>query len=516
MHLERKLTRLKLPGADVLGGMVLWGLMFLVYLRTLAPGVYGFDSAELATGVFAQGIIHPPGYPLYLLIGRLFSLLPVGDIAYRLNIMSAFFGALTVVLLFSLGVLLTGRAGPAWVSAAILGFSVYFWQMSIVAEVYTLHTALLAGTLLLALIWRRTGWTWVQLLFAFLYGLSLSNHTSSLLFAPGLVWIIIRSNRWEWKRWGRSIAMFGGFLLGLSPYLYLAVRAQAGPLLNYVATSYDVDLTSWRGLFWMMSGQAYRFFSFGYALPELPSEILRFGSFLSRSFVGVGVPLGVFGLVRGLRRDLDVFVGLLVSFLATAIFYVNYRVADKDTMFLAAYLLWAVFLLEGFLYVEHWLRTRGASEIWAKARFVPVLVFFLVFLPAPILNWRWVDMHDANAFSRYARTVLSASEPNALVIAPWSQAVVLEYFQVVEGQRPDIKVVNSSRMNVAIYYELWSRGYGREEILRIIAEKGVALINDHIGTRPVYSLDYDATLSAQYEYMPDGVFFRLAPRESAS
>jgi hypothetical protein len=143
---------------------------------------------------------------------------------------------------------------------------------------------------------------------------------------------------------------------------------------------------------------------------------------------------------------------------------------------------------------------------------VPVLVFFLIFLPSPILNWRWVDMQDADAFSKYAETVLSTSAPNALVIAPWSQAVVLEYFQIVEGKRPDIEVVNSSRVNVAIYYDLWSRGYPRGEILRAIAEKNARLIDEYIAGRPVYSVDYDASLSGQYEYLPEGVFFRLAPR----
>jgi hypothetical protein len=72
-------------------GISLFLLTFLVYLKTLAPGVFGFDSAELATGVFTQGIVHPPGYPLYLLIGKLFTFLPIRDVAYRLNLMSACF-----------------------------------------------------------------------------------------------------------------------------------------------------------------------------------------------------------------------------------------------------------------------------------------------------------------------------------------------------------------------------------------------------------------------------------------
>jgi len=81
-------------------GLLAAGLAFVVYLLTLAPGVYGFDSAELSTGVHLLGIVHPSGYPLYLIVGKLFSYLPIKDLAYRLNIMSAFFGALTVYMLF--------------------------------------------------------------------------------------------------------------------------------------------------------------------------------------------------------------------------------------------------------------------------------------------------------------------------------------------------------------------------------------------------------------------------------
>ena len=161
--------------------------MFLAYFFTLAPGVYGFDSAELATGVFVQGIIHPTGYPLYLLVGKLFSLLPVRDIAYRLNLMSAFFGAWTVVLLYIVNMQITRHKAMAWLAAASFGFSNYFWQMSIVAEVYTLHTALLAGYLALLLYWRNTGKSYAILLFAFLFGLSLTNHTSGHPVCTGIV-----------------------------------------------------------------------------------------------------------------------------------------------------------------------------------------------------------------------------------------------------------------------------------------------------------------------------------------
>ncbi len=138
-------------------GISLFLLTFLVYLKTLAPGVFGFDSAELATGVFTQGIVHPPGYPLYLLIGKLFTFLPIGDVAYRLNLMSAFFASLTVVLLYHAIRNIIQNRFAAWFAVLLFAFSNYFWQMALIAEVYTPFTAFLAGDLLLLSLWRKTG-----------------------------------------------------------------------------------------------------------------------------------------------------------------------------------------------------------------------------------------------------------------------------------------------------------------------------------------------------------------------
>jgi len=490
-------------------GLALFGVMFLVYLRTLAPGVYGFDSAELATGVYTQGIIHPTGYPLYLLIGKLFTFIPVRDIAYRLNLMSAFFGAMTVVMLFYVINLVINNRGIAWISAAIFGFSNYFWQMSLVAEVYTLHTALLAINLAIILYWDKTGNKHALILFSFLFGLSLTNHMSGILFAPGFAWIIARSRWWSWRNWQRILKMFLVFLLGLSIYLYLPLRAQSNTPLNYVSTYYNIDISSISGLLWLISGQAYRFFSFGYSLLELPQELIKFSAFLWRNFLGVGVILGLFGLVRLFKRNFNITLGLFMSFIATAVFYSNYRVMDKDTMFLAAYLIWAIFLSEGLQFFEKWFREKISVNLPNRYKYTGLVLLLLVFLPGLLLNWQWVDMSKADSYSKFAQGIFIEAEHDALIIAPWSQAVVLEYGQIVNSQRPDIKLINSSRINVAIYYELWSQGMKRDEIYRNITERNVAMIREYIKSRSVYSLEYDASLAERYEYLPDGSYYRL-------
>jgi hypothetical protein len=492
-------------------GISLFLLTFLVYLKTLAPGVYGFDSAELATGVFAQGIVHPPGYPLYLLLGKLFTLLPIRDVAYRLNLMSAVFASLTVLLLYlAIGNIVENRFA-AWVSAFLFAVSNYFWQMALVAEVYTPLTAFLAGDLLLLSLWRKTGSKKYLLAFSFLYGLTLTMHTSGVLFVPAFAWLVLGKPRWKRSHWPLAGLMFLLFLAGLTPYAYLSLRASADPAIDYSRVYSGIDLTTLPGLWWLVSGKAYSFFVFAYTWQELPAELLRFATYLWRNYLGIGAILGAAGIAWLWRKSPAWTLGLLLMFAANAIFYVNYRVMDKDTMFLPAYLIWAVFVAGGISLVDKSIEQAlelGLPETWLKnvGRILPV-TFILLGL---ILNWRWVDLSKTDSFAVFAEELLSGAAPHAVVIAPWSSAVVLEYYQVVEGQRPDLLIANRSRHGVARYYELWLQGFSRKEILAEIKSEEAELIDQYIEQRTVYAVQYDPALAEKFEYLPEGTVFRLA------
>jgi hypothetical protein len=497
-------------GSRLLAGGSLFLLTFLVYLRTLAPGVYGFDSAELATGVFSQGVVHPPGYPLYLLIGKLFTFLPFRDVAYRLNLMSAVFASVTVLILYWTIENIVQNSFAAWAAAFLFAFSNYFWQMALVAEVYTPLTAFLAADLLLVSLWRKTGFTRYLLAFSFLYGLTLTMHTSGILLAPAFTWLILKTPLWKKSYWSLVGVMFVLFLTGLSPYFYLSLRAAIHPAIDY-SRIYSVDLTTPSGLWWMVSGQAYSFFVFGYSLNDIPAELLRFASYLWRNYLGLGVILGLVGIHWLWRKSPDWLIGLLLAFAANALFFVNYRVMDKDTMFLPAYVVWAVFVAGGFTAADSLLkrfRARGLvdARMGKLAGTLPIL-FILLGLG---LNWRWVDMSQTDGYSLFAREMMSETAPDSMIIASWSSAVVLEYYQVVDGQRPDLVIFNRSRYRVARYYEFWRRGVPNNAILAKVNSEEVELIDQYIKERTMYAVEYDPVLAQKFEYLPESLGFRLA------
>jgi hypothetical protein len=135
---------------------------------------------------------------------------------------------------------------------------------------------------------------------------------------------------------------------------------------------------------------------------------------------------------------------------------------------------------------------------------------FLFIILGLVLNWRWVDMSKADGYTLFARGMMSQTAPDSIIIAPWSSAVVLEYYQVVEGQRQDLLIVNRSRYTAARYYELWMQGLSRKEILEKINSEEVDFIDQYIQQKAVYAVEYDPELAVKFEYLPEGSVFRLA------
>lgn len=488
---------------------------FCVYLLTLAPGATGFDSAELATGAYTLGIVHPTGYPLYLLLGKAFTLVPVGSIAFRVNLLSAASGALATWVTARLGHALTRDRWIAWGAAATLAFSYSFWRMSVVAEVYTLQAVLIASTLLAIRRWgetRRDAWLVVV---GLAHGLSLANHVSAVFVTPGIALELLRAS--PTRTWpGRALRLGLPVLAALALYLYLPIRAAADPPLNYVRGYYDVDLGTPQGLWWMVSGQAYRFFAFRYDLPGLAQETADFVGLLVRNFTPLGVILGAIGVVVLARKREAPSLTILTSSALHIGFFIGYAVGDKSTMFIPAYVSWALLMAAGTDLVTRWIRGLLAD---ARARLLgqrlPLqLALCGLALAACAANWTWVDLSQANEPDAFARQVLSSVAEEAVIVGPWSTAVILEYYQLVEGLRPDVFVFNRSRYEVAEYYGWWREGAPHEVAVEMISRAELELLDEMSETRPLYVLDFDPRLTPHYEYQSLGVVFRLLPRAS--
>ncbi len=467
-------------------------LPLMAYLFTACSTVYNLDSAEFSAATYVLGIVRATGYPLYLLLGKVFTLLlPIGDVGFRLNVLSALCGAGTIALLYQLLWSLIRQRAAALAAVLLLAFSYYFWAEAIVAEVYTLHTLLMATLLLLLLKWEAQRSKYLLAAIGLLYGLSFGNHLSTVLLAPGIGLFLLVVGRREMWHPRQVLLLLVPFLAGLSIYLYLPLRYQAQPPFNY-AGHYDalgrfipLDLTHPANLWWLVSGRGFRHLMFSYSPGELLKEAAQTGYWLWGNFLGIGLVPGLLGIWSQLRNRPRYLALLAPIFVTNLVFFTGYRVVDKAVMFLPAYLIWTVWMAEGFAWLVRWVQAqRGAqkrSAAWAWG--LAALAVIALVVNAPLVNVR----DDTRARDR-AQAALAQAGPDAIILGWWTSTPPMQYLQLVEGQRQDVLVINR---------------------FLIGAEEMYTLIDNSLGQRPVYVMELDEGLIGAYTPQPVGPMYEL-------
>jgi hypothetical protein len=229
---------------DVFFATIIGILSLTLYVRTLAPSVLYGDVAEFQTLSYTLGMTHPSGYPTQIIFGKLFTFLPFGDIAYRVNLMSAFFGALAVVNVYLIVRLMGGWRTAGFVASFALATSTFYWRRTIIAESYAPAAGMLTIVWLSVLLWRRTDdWCWLSLA-GLAGGLSMGIHSTVIMTgASVLVYMLLTARkRSAW------LGAVGGALLGVvltfAFFLYLDYNDPPSSIYN---TTYRTNLAQ-RGL----------------------------------------------------------------------------------------------------------------------------------------------------------------------------------------------------------------------------------------------------------------------------
>lgn len=415
----------------------------------MCPTVYTLDSAEFTIGADRLGIVHAPGYALYLVFAHLFSWLPIGDTGYRTNLFSAVCLALTAPLVERwLANWVTNR----WVTIAATGaliWSYYVWSTGIVAEIYA--PQLLSLALLLNALGRLDAErparqvAWVGLWM----GVAVAVHPVSLLLAPGVV-VAVRLNRVPW-RWSILAAGLASVVF-LVTLLYFPLRAAAEPQLNMAGT-YNaagdfeaVDLQTVDGIIWLISGQQFSaaFFAHG-IIPNIGRVFPLFWS----NYLGIGLVIGCIGVYQMFRTARRFFWGWLVLIGPYTYFYATYDVVDVETMFGPTYLLWAAALAFGLWW------------FWEHIPVIPLRPILvtgcaLLFL---VVNYPRLDISDDYSVRLRAEAIMDELPPDAVVLGEWWDIVPLQYLQMVEEQRSDVTLKNVFLFEDDTTYDLFLSQY---------------------------------------------------------
>jgi hypothetical protein len=464
--------RFRWPRPDSLIALALAAGALALYAATLLPGVGSGDTAEFQRVLPTLGVAHPTGYPLYTLLGWLWSWLPLGTPAWRISLFSAFAAALAVGAVYLIARSIDQARVVAAGAALTLAASRTFWSQATIAEVYAL-AALIQALLLLALLrWREGRWPlWVA---GMLLGLGLAHHRTIVLMLPGALLFVgleARGLRLV-HRSEKPISSPKPLASNLaSQVAYAAVAALAGSLLYlYLPLRAPPWLDSWQTFVRHISGSdALGAWLTVDAPARVALEHLRelWSRFIWPQFFPIGTLLALLGLVRLWRRDRPLAALLTAGYLLVLLFCVLFFVQDVEVFMISAHLIAALLIGEGAMLVLSLLQPllvkrqgdrearrqetsdrRQAINISRVSRLVSrvspsLLGLVLLALPALLLASNLPAIRAANTRlpELAARATLAQPLPRgALLLIDWEAVEPLRYLQQIEGLRPDLEV----------------------------------------------------------------------------
>lgn len=470
-------------------------ISFIIYMLTVAPTIFFGDSGEFVTAAYHLGIVHPPGYPLYLLLGKLFmSIFPFGDMAYRMNVLSGLFASLTVVFVFLSAHHVFKKR---WIAASlsILGaFSATFWSQAVVTEVYTLSALFFMILVYLVLLWMDSGEKKYLLWTAFIGGLALTHHITIAAFYPVLVVFILIKN---WKiilNWKLVIKIIVLMLLPLLLYLYLPIRSAADPPTDWG------NPETFQSMITHISAQQYKGKLLEFGMEGVIFQLKKFAHITVDNWSIIHVLLFIAGFILMFirKRLLAIFFFLII--LVNVAYSSIYFIVDIENYFIPAFFIMLFFVGELFQFFSEWYKEK--KPIY---RYVLIcLLVFVVLLPIG-LNWRESDRSGNYLARLYGLDLYKTMDKDAICFTHGdNESFIMAYLSLVEKIRPDVDVYDRTQ-NILPYPMPRSQDKGGV-VTAPIADQYEREIVFH-GDRPAY---FNFFAKNDYPLVQTGLLYRVA------
>jgi len=471
------------------------------YIITAAPTVLWGDDAAYQRSYYMSHLDYSPvGHPLWHILAYPFRYLPFGDVAYRANLVSALFGALTLWLVYIITGFFAKNAKARLISTAILAVSHTFWQHSVRAEVYTLNCFFFVAVWYLLLKWNETGKiNWLLMAF-FVWVLSLGNHIQMVVSVPAYCYLALM--RLRFKRDALKVILMTsvaiivcGIVFALNPFLR-----------NRVIESWNITMQ--------------------YVWPiRISSSIVALGVVMLGYNLMLGSLVGVAGVVRLWRKSTHHAIVFMLFISANMLVTLLFNVPADYVYYMPAYVALAIACASGL----EWVKVRWPGLRWSIITIIFVIVPVVTYWITPKIAayyeytlfhardlpgrdsrryFLWPPKNGYRGAREYGEAALISVKANALILADGTPAMTLWYLQYVEGIRPDVRVVlldsvKDSVMPHSVKKRQLENGLDR---WRLIGSQTDFLV-EQIVLRPVYLAD----VQLYYEYDKIKEYFDIIP-----
>ncbi len=547
-----------------IAGLLVMLITLVVYIFTANPDVSFTDSGELAAVCTTLGVAHPTGYPLFTLIGHLWTLLPLPlTPIVKLNYFAGFCTAISAFVFFYLVEFMLRNASYkpliiktkhskkgkqhelstaaklpensatiiATVMALLFGFADTVWAQAVSIEVYSLQLIIFTVSIWLFLRAMITGDRRILMLWGLTLGLGFANHGTTVLMAPAMLFLFFKrpneKANFSIERWKTIGLLALPFLLGLSVWLYLPLRSAAMPDFNWGAVH-----RNWDKFWYHASGKQFQVWMF--TGDSIGTNFNIFIKLIPFEFGILGILPLLTGIVVGWKYSKSMMIFLILLVVGCLFYSLNYGIHDIDTYFLLAFI--GLLLITSF-------------GLLAIAEKYPAVLPGFVLLPVLAFGLNLKENNHSNDYQvpEFTRIMADNLAPNAVVIsAQWDYwCSAFWYKQRVENYRPDVVLVEKELLRRTWYPPQAMRWYpvlsgckpemddyladleefeqhndifmaSAENIARI-QRKFVALLNAYIDKNydkhPIYItldiLQNEPDVAKNYEQIPEGFAFRL-------
>jgi transmembrane protein TMEM260 (protein O-mannosyltransferase) len=481
--------------AELLCAGAAFVVALVVYGWTLAPTVTPTDSGELILAAYGLGVAHPPGVPLWIMLAHLASLVPVGNVAVRINFSSAVFAALACAMLTLVVAELVTTASclaasrrrnkasrqtsntersqargllilaPAVGAGLLMAFSRTLWAYATITEVYALNALLILLVFFLVVRWRRriietrtdsrapaaTHDRWIYAA-AFVFGLAMGvHHVTVALTLPAIAVVVYRT---EGLKFFASRRLLFAALISIGAlilvYSYLPWAASRSPAMNWG------NARSLQEIWWHITGRQYRVF-FSFSSSTMGLQFVEFCRMALREFGFAWLPLTLFlagaGFAMAYKRDRTAFWFLLLILLADLAYALSYEIAeDKDAYYLPAFISIAIAAGLGIRWLIQ-LAVSRRSPVWTPSVVVATTII-LTSTTAFAANWPFNNRRHYFIADDYVENLFSTIAPHGLLLTQdWQVASPMLYVQEVERRRLDVKAIDINLLRRSWYFD---------------------------------------------------------------
>ncbi len=452
----------------------------LLYFHNLTRDVYSGDIGDLVTAAYIGGVPHPPGYPLFTLLGFILSHLPIPlPVISRVGLISVFSSLAALILFYKFCLRVTKSVFLGLLSTSILAFSYLFWLNAEIPEVFALNNFFAVIILYLGILFYEEKKMKYVYLLAFFSGLSLTHHQTVIFLFPSVAilvlsrfsyiffrhnpvisWSIITRKPHKLKQilseisrivrnniaWKRIIVLIFLLIVGFSVYLYVPIAASHNPPISWDSA------TNLKNLVWLILRKDYGTLPNVINRVPMSIKIINVEDYFKTLIMSYSyqiIFLFFIGALWLILKNKVIFFSLLIAYFFTGPFFVFYAANTSTTgvawgiierFYVFSFVILAFFIPYGFLAIKRFLDTKFSQKIYSY-----ILLSYFLLIPILMIQYNFprTDLSKTKIGDTLAASILASLPKRAVVFLSGDTSTFNTWYAYyVLKERQDINIIN--------------------------------------------------------------------------